>query len=116
MNYKTLKKSELIALILQLEAQSNMRVTACQIYPFKDGPKGTVRGFANIVLNDALQLRSLRIMNSENGLYVGYPTDPFYRGDEFRTLCCPITKAMRETIDNAVLSKYHEVTTEATNG
>ena len=110
MDYKKMKKADLVAHILRLEAKSSMQVTACQIFPFKDGPKGTVRGFANIVLNDALQLRSLRIMNSENGLYVGYPTDPFYRGDEFRTLCCPITRAMRETIDNAVLSKYHEVT------
>ena len=115
MDYKTMKKADLIAHILRLEAQSSMQVTACQVFPFKDGLKGTL-GFANIVLNDALQLRSLRIMNGENGLYVGYPTDPFYKGDEFRVLCCPITKAMRDAIDEAVLGKYKTVTSEATDG
>ena len=109
MNYNTMKKAELIAYILRLESNPAMTVTACQVFPFHDGSKGTVRGMANIVLNDSLQIRSLRIMNGENGLYVGYPTDPFFRGDEFRALCCPITRDMREAIDEAVLTKYQQI-------
>ena len=116
MNYKTMTKAQLIEQLLRLESKSTMSVTACQVFPFRDSPKGTVRGMANIVLNDALQLRSLRIMSGENGLYVGYPTDPLFRDDEFRAVYCPITKAMREAIDEAVLTKYQQATTEASNG
>ena len=117
MDYKTMKKADLIAHILRLEAQSSMPVTACQVFPFKDGPAlGNVRALATIVLNDAMQIRGLRVMDGANGLFVNYPMDPFYKGDAFRSICAPITKAMREAIDDAVLGKYKEVTSEATDG
>jgi hypothetical protein len=45
-------------------------------------------------------------MDGENGLYVGYPNDPFYKGEDFRSVCCPMTKQLREHIENCVLEKY----------
>lgn len=117
MDYKNMKKADLIAHILKLEARSSMQVTACQVYPFRDGPAlGGVKALATIVLDDAMQIRGLRVMAGANGLYVDYPADPFYRGDAFKSICAPITKAMREAIDEAVLGKYKEATSEATGG
>lgn len=113
MNYTNMKKAELITRITELESAandaSNMTtvVTNVQIFPFKDGTGlGHIKGLACIVLNDSMLIRGLRIMEGENGLFVGYPNDPFYKGEDFRSICNPITRQLREAIEDAVLSKY----------
>ena len=84
-----------------------LAVTQVQVYPFKEGPSmGKMLALASIVLNDQFQIRGLRIMEGENGLFVGYPNDPFYKGDDFRSICFPITRQLREHIENCVLEKY----------
>ena len=45
-------------------------------------------------------------MEGENGLFVGYPNDPFYKGEDFRSICFPMTRQLREHIENCVLEKY----------
>ena len=84
-----------------------LAVTSVQVYPFKEGPfTGKMLAKASIVLNDQLQVRGLRIMEGENGLFVGYPNDPFYKGEDFRSVCFPMTRQLREHIENCVLEKY----------
>ena len=88
-----------------------LSVTSVQVFPFRSGANmGKMRGLANVVLNDQLAIRGLRIMESnENGLFVGYPADPMYKGDDFRSSVFPLTRALREHIENCVLEKYlHE--------
>lgn len=88
-----------------------LAVTNVQVFPFKEGPNmGHIKGLANIVLNDQLQIRGLRIMEGENGLYAGFPNDPFYRGEELRSVVAPITRQLREHIENCILEKYQEAT------
>lgn len=61
---------------------------------------------ATVTLNDQLIVRGLRVIDGANGLFVGFPVDPFYRGEEFQYLVCPITRQVREHIENCVLEKY----------
>lgn len=84
-----------------------LAVTSVQVYPFKDNI-GTAhfKGLATVVLNDQLIIRGLRINDGENGLFVAYPVDPFYKGDDFRYLVVPMTRQLREHIENCVLEKY----------
>lgn len=84
-----------------------LAVTQVQVFPFKEGPSmGHMLGLASIVLNDQLQVRGLRIMDGDNGLYVSYPNDPFYKGEDFRSVCFPMTRQLREHIETCVLEKY----------
>ena len=84
-----------------------LAVTQVKVYPFKETPSmGKLLGMASIVLNDQLLVRHLRIMEGENGLFVGYPNDPFYKGEDFRSVCFPMTRQLREHIENCVLEKY----------
>lgn len=84
-----------------------LAVTNVQVFTFKDGPNlGRIKCLATIVLNDQIQIRGLRVMDSDNGLYVSYPPDPFYKGEDFRHVCFPITRQLREHIENCVLEKY----------
>lgn len=84
-----------------------LAVTRVQVFPFKEGPSmGHLLGVASVVLNDQLHVRGLRIMDGVNGLYVAYPNDPFYKGEDFRSVCFPITRQLREHIETCVLEKY----------
>lgn len=84
-----------------------LAVTQVRVFPFKEGPSmGRMKGYANITLNDQFQIRGLRIMEGENGLFVAYPNDPFYKGEDYRSVCFPVTRQLREHIENCVLEKY----------
>ena len=87
--------------------QHKIEVTKVDVYPFKEGAYiGNVKAIANIVLNDQIQVRGLRVMDGKNGLFVGYPVDPFYKGEEYRSIFFPITRELREEIETAVLKEY----------
>ena len=82
-------------------------LSVTQVQVFKEGPfTGKMLAKASIVLNDQFQIRGLRIMEGENGLFVGYPNDPFYKGEDFRSICFPMKRQLREHIENCVLEKY----------
>lgn len=84
-----------------------MAVTDVKVFPFKDSVNlGHHKGLAQVVLNDQLVIRGLRIMEGLNGLFVSYPIDPFYKGDDLRSIVNPITRQLREHIENCVLEKY----------
>lgn len=83
-----------------------LAVTSVQVFPFKEGPLATVKAMATVVLNDQFMVRGLRVMDGCNGLFVSYPIDPFFKGEDFRTVCNPITRQLREHIENCVLEKY----------
>ena len=77
------------------------------VWPFQEGQNlGHMKGLAQIVLNDQMVVRGLRVMDGEHGLFVGYPNDPFYKGEDYRSICLPITRQLREHIENCVLEKY----------
>ena len=87
-----------------------LAVTQVQVFPFTDGVNlGHLKGLAQVVLNDQLVIRGLRIMDGLNGLFVSYPVDPFYRGDDLRSIVNPITRQLREHIENCILEKYQAV-------
>ena len=84
-----------------------LAVTDVKVYVFNESSNmDQVKGLATIVLNDQLQIRGLRVMEGINGMYVAYPNDPFYKGEELRAGVFPMTKQLREHIENCVLEKY----------
>ena len=86
-----------------------LAVTQVQVVPFTEGQNlGHIKGLAQVVLNDQLVVRGLRVMEGISGLYVSYPVDQFYKGEDLRCLVQPITRKLREHIENCVLEKYQE--------
>ena len=84
-----------------------LAVTNVQVFPFKEGPSlGHMKGIATVTLNNQFIIRGLRVMDGSNGLFVSYPLDPFYQGEDFKSICNPITRHLREHIENCVLEKY----------
>lgn len=88
-------------------------VTDIKIFPFKDTGIGHIRALVNIILNDAIMIRSLRIMKYDNGLYLSYPVDPSFNGMDYHSMIVPITREVREYIENEVIKQYQK---EVANG
>lgn len=87
-----------------------LEVTKVEVFPFKGGMSlGKMKAMASVVLNDQLQIRGLRVYDGINGLFIGYPCDPFFKGEESRYVCAPITSELRAVIEKAVLDKFNEV-------
>lgn len=84
-----------------------LSVTLVKVFPFREAAQvNNMLGLAEVVLNDQLVIRGLRIKKSENGMFVNYPNDPFYNGEDRRSIVLPITRELREHIENCVLEKY----------
>ena len=75
-----------------------LEITQVQIFPFNRTDLGrNFKGLATITIEDQFVIKGLRIVDGVNGLFVGYPCDPFFKGEEngekqFRNLCFPITR------------------------
>ena len=87
-------------------------VTDVRISPIKqiEGLTHT-KALAEIVFNDQLLIRGIRVVEGENGLYISYPfTFHPTTGDDGqpRSFVFPITKVLREHIENCILEKYTE--------
>lgn len=81
-------------------------VTKVCIFPFKDENIGHIRALANIVLNDALIIRGLRVMECEDGLFLSYPVNPFLKSIAFTPVITPVMSELRKYIENKVLEEY----------
>ena len=88
-----------------------LAVTDVKVFPLPDWRKtGHMKAIADVILNDQLVLRGLRVMDGVNGLYIGYPVDPFCRDDDYKLMYHPVTRQLKEHIENCVLEMYHACT------
>lgn len=83
-------------------------ISQIQVYVLKEAV-GKTKALARVVLGEQMQLTGLRIVDGANGLFVSYPNDPSYKGEDYRSLFYPITRELRESIEEALVRKYHEV-------
>lgn len=87
-------------------------VTDVRISPIKqiDGLTHT-KALAEIVFNDQLLIRGIRVVEGENGLYISYPF-PFHptagEDGQPRSTVFPITKVLRDHVESVVLEKYQD--------
>ena len=87
-------------------------VTDVRISPIKqiEGLTHT-KALAEIVFNDQLLIRGIRVVEGENGLYISYPF-PFHptTGEDGQPRCSvfPITKVLRDHVESVVIEKYQD--------
>ena len=73
---------------------------------FKLEGNGAVKGFADIVVNDSLLLRGLRVLDGKNGMFVSFPREQGKDKRWYETVH-PITKEAREQISQTVIEAYN---------
>lgn len=86
-----------------------LAVSSVTVQAFPKTETTKILATAQIVLNNQLSIRGLRVMNGTCGLYVSYPLDPFYKGEDFKSICRPISRQLHKHIENKILEKYQEV-------
>lgn len=82
-------------------------ITDVRIYRVEGS--GKQKAFAAITLDDEFAVHGIRVMEGDNGLWVGFPSRRDASG-EFRDIFHPITKESREKIVAAVLDAYDKET------
>ena len=88
-------------------------VTDVKIQPVRqiEGVTHT-KAIAEIVFNDQLLIRGIRVVEGENGLYISYPF-PFHptmgEDGQPRSTVFPITNALRDHVEAVVIEKYQDV-------
>ncbi|MCQ2106386.1 MAG: SpoVG family protein [Fibrobacter sp.] len=87
--------------------ENTLQVTKVIVYPLKE-LDSKIKGMATVEINEALCLRELKIKDGVNGLFVAYPVDPFYQGEDYRSIYMPMTRQFREHLENAVLEEYQK--------
>lgn len=91
-----------------------LAITSVKVFPFREGAKvDNTLGLATVVLNDQLVIRGMRIMDGINGMFVAYPTSPFGNDEDLHSIVFPMTRALREHIENCVLEQYQYETENA---
>ena len=82
-----------------------------RVYPLKE-PQGNLLAMASVTIAGAFAVRGLRVMDGKNGLFVSMPQAKNGQG-EWRDICYPISKEVREALNGAVIHGYHEQIREA---
>ena len=95
---------------------NTLKVTTVNVYPYKCVPEHSIKALVDIVLEEQLMIRGLRLMwsNDTKTFYVAYPPDLFYKGEDYKSQVFPITKQLRDEIETVIVAKY-KVTMELDN-
>ena len=82
-----------------------LKITNLQVFPIRE-PKGKLRAYARVLLEDQIQLTGLRVYEGAKEYFVSYPNDPGHKGEGYRQLFYPVTRELREHIEKSVLQEY----------
>lgn len=85
-----------------------MEITDIQI--IKVEGKGKLLAYANIVINDALVLKGIKIIDGEKGKFIVMPSQTLIRKGKIKTFeyFHPINSEARNLITDAIINTYNE--------
>lgn len=59
-----------------------------------------------IILNECFRIRGVKLMKSAHGIFLSMPS--FRKGDEYVSICSPITKEFGNLLKEIILEAYQE--------
>ena len=80
-------------------------ITNVKIIKVEDSMR--IKGIASITIDDSFVIHDIKILESENGLYVAMPSKRTPAG-EFKDIAHPINAEAREIIQKAVINEYEK--------
>ena len=82
-----------------------MNITKVEVFLRDDD--NILKAFANIVIDDSLIVRNIKVIDGSKGLFVAMPNRKLNNG-EYRDVVHPLNSQTRAEIEELVLSKYEE--------
>ena len=70
-------------------------------------PGNSLKAYANVTFDDCFVLHNVRVIEGNEGLYIGMPSRKLSNG-EFKNIAHPITAEFREKMTKAVLEVYEK--------
>jgi len=70
------------------------------------GNAGNLKAIASVTLDDSFAVHGIKILESQKGLFVAMPSTEF--NSEYKDVCHPTTKELRESISKTVLDAYEK--------
>jgi len=80
---------------------TNVRVTLAQ------GDAGRLKAFVDVTFDDCFVVHGMKVIQGEQGYFVAMPNKKGKDG-KFRDIVHPINVAMREELEDDVLTKYED--------
>jgi stage V sporulation protein G len=84
----------------------NITVTDVRVKKY-DNPKNKIKAIASITIDDTFVIHDVKIIDSENGLFVAMPSRKGTDG-KFKDIAHPINTETRNMIQKMVLDKYNQ--------
>ena len=82
-----------------------MNITKVNVRKFeREG--SIVKGFATVVIDDAIAIHDIRILEGDNGLHIGMPRRKLATG-EFKDIAHPISQEVRTKLENVIIEAYN---------
>lgn len=88
-----------------------VEITEVRVRLIKD--PGKLKAAASITIDDCFAIHDLRVVETDNGLFVAMPNKRLGTG-EFRDVAHPINNATRDYVSKLVIDKYQEELKNAT--
>jgi stage V sporulation protein G len=86
-----------------------MKVTNVRVKKIEN--KNRLKGVATITFDECFVIHELRLIEGKNGLFVAMPSKRNTQG-EFRDVCHPINKDLRQHIEDVVILAFNEIKDE----
>ena len=88
---------------------NNLTVTDINIFTVKNAqPESKLLAYAKVVINDALVITGIRVVNGNKGPFLGFPNTYNKETEESFDIAFPITSELREYITLEVLSEFQK--------
>jgi stage V sporulation protein G len=79
-----------------------------RVFPVEE-PKGVLRAFASVSVEDFVTIRGLRVNEGRNGLFVSMPREKWSDG-KYHDTAFPTTGDLRREISKAIIDEYRNMT------
>jgi len=76
-------------------------------------PADSLKAFANIVIDDALIIKNIKIIEGKTGLFIAMPSQKNKAG-QFKDVVHPLNTETRNEIEKLILDKYNEAVNNPT--
>ena len=90
-----------------------MDITDVRVRVAKNDEEAKLRAYADITFDDSFVIHGLKVIDGKNGLFVAMPSRKMPNG-EFKDVAHPITTNVRKMINDAVINKFEELSTDST--
>lgn len=86
-----------------------MEITSVKVFK-DDRGVNRMKGKASVVIDDAIAIHDIRIIEGDKGLFIAMPSRKTPVG-EYKDIAHPINKDVRAMFEKAILDKYNELDT-----